>query len=289
MSRENASQERAVLITGCSSGIGEACARDLAAHGLRVFAGVRQEADAQRWRDQAAGRVEPVLLDVAEPEMVRSAANTLERSLGESGLAGLVNNAGIVVPGPLELLSTADFRRQLEVNVLGTHAVTQAMLPLLRRAGGRIVMVSSISGRVAPPFYGAYAASKHALEAMADSLRRELRPWRIRVSVVEPDSVATAIWDKLDRGLGSLARQADPAASDLYEAQMRAVRKATAGMGRLGMPTSAVVRAVRHAICARRPKVRYPLGLRTRLAIWGASHLPASVMDWFLRRSVGLN
>lgn len=288
MWRKGAWENGAVVITGCSSGIGEACAADLAARGLRVFAGVRRESDAQRLRARVPQGLEPVMLDVTDLEMVRSAAATVEEAVGGAGLWGLVNNAGIVVPGPLEWLSVAQLRRQLEVNVLGTHAVTRAMLPLLRRAGGRIVLVGSISGRVAPPYYGAYAASKHALEAMADALRVELRPWGIRVSIVEPDSVATGLWDKLDRDVEALAHQVDLSARPLYEEGLLRIRKASVRAGRGGIPASAVVRAIRHAVCARRPRARYPVGFRARLAVWCASCLPASILDFFVRKAMGL-
>ena len=278
----------AVLITGCSSGIGEACALDLAERGLRVFAGVRKEADAQRLRQLSAGRLEPLIIDVTDPASVRSAATALETAVGMAGLAGLVNNAGILVPGPWELLSTEDLRRQLEVNVVGTHAVTRAVLPLVRRGHGRIIIMGSMSGRVAPPYCGAYAASKHALEAMADSLRMELRPWKISVSIIQPAVVGTPLWAKLDQGAAALTR---PAAGDvaLYEEQMLRMRKAALRMERRALPAAAVVRAVRHALLARRPKARYAVGAGAKLAVWGASLLPARLMDWFLMRTMGVS
>ena len=149
----------AVFITGASSGIGAACALGLPRDKYRVFAGVRQPADGQRLQELARGELTPVLVDVTDERSIQAAAETIDAAVGESGLAGLVNNAGIVVGGPLELLPTDEFRRQLEVNVLGTHAVTRALLPLVRRAQGRIVIMGSISGLVAPPYMGAYAAS----------------------------------------------------------------------------------------------------------------------------------
>ena len=257
MSHQGACQGSCVFITGCSSGIGAACRRDLMERGWRVFAGVRKEADVERLRSESAGRLQPLIIDVADEGTVQAAAQALAEAVGTAGLAGLVNNAGIAVPGPWELLTTDDLRRQLEVNVVGTHAVTRAVLPLLRRAGGRIVLMGSISGRVAPPFYGAYAASKHALEAMADTLRMELRPWRISVSIVEPDAVGTPIWEKFDVQTESLARRGE-AATGLYEEQIVRLRRATRRMGRAGMPASAVVCAVRHALTARRPRRATP-------------------------------
>lgn len=295
----------AVLITGCSSGLGQACALDLAGRGMRVFAGVRRTEDADRLRRVSEGRVEPLLLDIVDEGQVRSAFAVLDEALGSRGLAGLVNNAGVAVPGPWELLSTEDVRRQLEVNVVGTHCVTRAMLPLIRRAGGRIVLMGSISGRVAPPFGGAYAASKHALEAMADSLRIELRHWKIAVSIIEPDAVGTDIWDKFERDIAALMRRtldsgksgecrpgegdSGPAcAGMLYREPLMRIRGATGHIRRSAMPAAAVVRAVSHALQARRPRTRYAVGWRAKLAIWACARLPSSVMDWFLLRSMGL-
>jgi NAD(P)-dependent dehydrogenase (short-subunit alcohol dehydrogenase family) len=185
----------------------------------------------------------------------------------------------------MELLSTEAFRRQLEVNVLGTHAVTQAMLPLLRAGSGRIVLMGSISGWVSPPHYGAYAASKHALEALADAFRVELRPWGIPVSIVEPDSVKTTIWNKLDDSVSRLNRQVATERGQLYEREMQRIRQQGLKMGRTGISTARVVAVVRRALSSRHPRARYPVGLRTRVAMWAAANLPASLVDGFVRRA----
>jgi NAD(P)-dependent dehydrogenase (short-subunit alcohol dehydrogenase family) len=292
--------QAAVLITGCSSGLGQACALDLAGRGIRVFAGVRKSEDAERLRRASEGRIEPLEFDVSDEASVRSAYAALDEAVGRRGLDGLVNNAGVLVPGPWELLSTDSVRRQFEVNVVGTHCVTRTMLPLIRRAGGRIVLMGSISGRVAPPFCGAYAASKHALEAMADSLRMELRDWKIAVSIVEPDSVGTVIWDKFEREIASLMRkrpnadspaqcESGPAVDEpLYREPLMRIRAASGRIRRSALPVSAVVRAVNHALLARRPRTRYAVGWRARLAVWASARLPSPVMDWFLLRSMGL-
>jgi NAD(P)-dependent dehydrogenase (short-subunit alcohol dehydrogenase family) len=277
-----------ILITGCSSGIGLACAEHLARRGLRVVAGVRRTEDAERLRQIASANIEPVLLDVVDADSIRTVATVLEQLVGTRGLAGLVNNAGILIPGPWELLPTSELRRQFEVNVVGTHAVTQALLPLVRRAAGRIVLMGSISGLVAPPCYGAYAASKHALEAMADSLRMELRPWKISVSLVEPDAVGTALWDKLDCGAAALSRQSAGAAA-LYDETLRRLRAATVGIRRAALPASAVVGAVEHALLARRPKARYAVGWRAKLSLWGAGCLPTALLDQIMLRTTGLS
>ncbi len=228
MASPQAAQPAAVWITGTSTGIGAACALDLAGGGYRVFAGVRSSADGDRLRSQAAGELVPVIVDVTDATAIRAAAAQVEAAVGEAGLAGVVCNAGIIVPGPLEQLPTSAFRRQLEVNVLGTHAVAVAALPLLRLARGRIVIVGSISGLVAPPFFGAYAASKHALEAMADVLRMELYPWQIAVSIVEPDFVATPLWGKLDTAVAQFSVNGSPEVKRWYESELRKVRQASA-------------------------------------------------------------
>ena len=187
---------QSVLITGASTGIGAACAMELHRRGFRVFAGVRKAADGLRLQEQTSRWLAPLMIDVTDHASIAEAAKTVAGSLDGGRLVGLVNNAGIMVGGPLETLSAGDFRRQLEVNVVGQIAVIQAMLPLLRECRGRIVNIGSFSGRVAVPYSGAYAASKHALEAMTDVLRVELRRWGISVSIIEPGSVKTPIWDK---------------------------------------------------------------------------------------------
>ena len=183
---------RCVLVTGASSGIGEATALRLARAGWRVLAGVRASADAERLRAAAGERLEPVTIDVTEPATIAAAAE----GLGDEPLHGLVNNAGTALAMPLEFLPLDQFRRQLEVNLVGQVAVTQAVLPNLRSARGRIVNVGSIAGRSSLPFLGAYAASKHGLEAVTDALRVELRPFGITVTIVEPGTIATPIWRK---------------------------------------------------------------------------------------------
>jgi NAD(P)-dependent dehydrogenase (short-subunit alcohol dehydrogenase family) len=174
---------KAVLVTGASTGIGEACALRLAARGIRVFAGVRSESDGASLRQRASDGLTPVLIDVTVPDAIALARGTVADLVGPEGLAGLVNNAGVV----------DEVRKEFDVNVFGAIAVTQAFLPLLRGGRGRIVNMSSISGRIALPFAGPYAASKFALEAISDSWRVELRPWGIRVAIVEPGEVDTPI------------------------------------------------------------------------------------------------
>lgn len=288
MAQPNDSNPPAVLITGASTGIGEACALELDRRGFRVFAGVRSEAAGQRLQQQASPRLVPVHIDVTDGASIAAAAEQIHESLGPSGLAGLVNNAGIAVAGPMEMVPLDLLRRQLEVNVIGQVAVIQAMLPLLRAARGRIVNMSSVSGIAAAPFLGPYCASKHALEAISDSLRVELRRWGIRVSLVEPGSVNTPIWEKSRASAEELLHEMPAAAESLYGEDFAAARKATEEMAGRAMPVDRVVRAVVHALTARRPKTRYPVGADTRLvaAVW---HLLGDRLhDWFMRRALGL-
>lgn len=278
----------AFLITGTSSGIGEACAVELDRLGHTVFAGVRKAEDGQRLLEKTSSRLKPVILDVTDPNSIRAAAETIGAAVGSRGLQGLVNNAGIIVPGPLELLPIEDFRRQFEVNVMGTQAVTQAMLPLIRAGRGRIAIVGSICGRVTPPLMGAYAATKHALEALTDALRMELRLWRIPVALIQPDSVATSIWDKFQAGAEQLLSRVPGEVGRKYAADVIHAREAGEKMGASGMPVAKAVAAVCHAMLAPHPKTRYPLGFRTRLAIWAAGRLGDRLMDRFMLQSMGL-
>ena len=191
----NGSTRGAVLLTGASTGIGRACVEHLDGLGFTVFAGVRTQSDADSLREGGSARTRPLLLDVTDAESIRVAADTVEETF-PAGLSGLVNNAGIAVGGPVEFVALEEWRRVLEVNFVGQIAVTQATLPALRRARGRIVNVTSIGGRLATPFFGPYNASKFALEAVTEALRLELRRFGVQVSAVEPGAVATPIWDK---------------------------------------------------------------------------------------------
>ena len=243
----SAIEQAAIVITGASTGIGEACALALDARGHRVFAGVCNDADGRRLRGRATARLTPLHLDVTDAASIRAAADQVAAAVGNEGLAGLVNNAGIVVAGPLEILPLGELRRQLEVNVIGPIAVTQAMLPLLRLARGRIVNMSSISGRMAAPYMGPYAASKYALEAFSDALRVELRSWGIAVVLIEPGSIATPIWEKSLAAADQIAAGVNAESLALYEADMDALREATRRMAAGAAPVEKVVRAVIHA------------------------------------------
>jgi NAD(P)-dependent dehydrogenase (short-subunit alcohol dehydrogenase family) len=283
-----ASPAPAVVITGASTGIGRACALELDRRGFRVFAGVRSTAAAAQLRGEASARLAPFTIDVTDADAIAAAAKTITAALGDVGLAGLVNNAGIVVPGPLEVIPIDALRRQFEVNVIGQLAVTQAFLPLLRIARGRVVNMSSISGGLSAPYLGPYSASKFALEAVSDSLRLELRNFGIRVSAVEPAAISTPIWEKSLASGEQLAADVDPAATSLYDADLAAIRKLVDRSIRIASPVSRVVKAVVHALTARRPKAHYYLGWDVWFCFKAMKLLPDRFRDRLVRRLVGL-
>ena len=193
-----------VVVTGTTTGIGAATARHLADEGFHVFAGVRRKADGDTLRKHAPEQLTPLIIDVTEEETISAAAAAVTDVVGERGLAGLVNNAGIGVPAPVEFQPMADFRRQLEVNLFGPVAMIQAFLPLIRRGGGRIINVGSVGGMLVLPINGAYSASKFGIRAISDALRLELRQWNIHVSLIEVAPVKTAIFGKSFEALDSL-------------------------------------------------------------------------------------
>jgi len=267
---------RTVVVTGASSGIGEACALRLAAAGWRVYGGVRTAAAADALR---ARGIEPLELDVTRQEQVAAAAEAVGPRLD-----GLVANAGIAIAAPLELVPLEELRRQLEVNVVGQVASVQAFLPALRRAGGRIVLMGSIGGRSALPFLGPYAASKHALEAVADSLRVELAPFGVAVSIVEPASIRTGIWAKGAQRAEELARSFPPDRAALYASRIARFREVALARGPGGDPGE-VARAVEHALTAARPRARYVVGRDARLRAW-IERLPTPLRDRLLARAL---
>ncbi len=276
-------QRGAVVVTGASSGIGEACARRLAGLGFQVFAGVRKPEDGERLAREISG-VTPLRIDVIDGDSIAAAARTVGEAVGGQGLAGLVNNAGIAVPAPLEHQPIDDFRRQIEVNLIGQVAVTQAFIPLLRAARGRIVNVSSIGGKVAVPLLGAYAASKFGLEGLSDVLRRELRPWGIEVSVIEPGTIATPIWDKGVASGDVLQETMPPAAQRDYGALIATVRTASEDGARNGLPPDAVAKDVAHALTARKPRTRYLVGREAKSRATAARFLPDRFIDRAIAR-----
>jgi len=268
-----------VVVTGASTGIGEATALHLQERGFDVRACVRSAGDAERLR--SAG-VAPLRLDVTDAVSIAAASE----ELGDAPLAGLVNNAGIAVSAPIEFVPIDELRRQLEVNVVGQVAVTQALLPALRRGRGRIVNVSSIGGRVALPLAGPYAASKFALEGLSDSLRREVAQFGIAVSLVEPGGVKTPIWRKGRATAEQIAAQLPPEAGDLYGGMVEVLRRETTKIAEVrGMEPEQVARVIGHALTARRPKTRYLVGRDAKLRWAVAKRVPDRVFDRLVART----
>jgi NAD(P)-dependent dehydrogenase (short-subunit alcohol dehydrogenase family) len=269
-----------VLVTGASTGIGQASVRHLLELGFDVAAGVRKDEDAERLRGLGARAVK---LDVTDQASIDSA----RAELGDAPLAGLVNNAGIAVSAPLEFVPIEELRTQLEVNVIGQVAVTQAFLPALRAGGGRIVNVSSIGGRIALPLAGPYNASKFALEGLSDSLRRELRADGIEVSLVEPGGIKTPIWEKGAARAGAMQERMGPGAFERYGKLMQAVRdRSTKIATESGSPPEAVAEVIGRALTASKPKTRYLVGrdAKTRWAL--AKRLPDRAMDAIIGRAL---
>ena len=278
-----------VVITGASTGIGEACALRLAGSGFHVFAGVRRDEDGARLLAQASPEtLTPLMIDVTDEASIAKAASTVIATAGDRGIAGLVNNAGISVTGPLEFLPLARFRQQMEVNVTGQIAVTQAFMPLVRKARGRVVFMGSIGGRMSSPFLGPYSASKFALEAITDSMRVELRPWGIHVSIVEPGSIATPIWEKALSTADEIEREIDPAGVKLYEKSIAALRKTAKDLGARGIPADEVAKVVEHALTAKTPKTRYIVGRDAKMQAILLKFAPDRLRDRAVARVMGL-
>ena len=267
-----------VVVTGASTGIGEATALHLRELGFDVRAGARKDEDAERLRSQG---VTPLRVDVTDSTSIAAAAE----ELGDAPLAGLVNNAGIAVSAPLEFVPIEELRRQLDVNLVGQVAVTQAFLPALRRGRGRIVNVSSIGGRIALPLGGPYAASKFGLEAISDSLRREVAQFGIEVAVVEPGGVKTPIWKKATETAEQIAVGLPPEAEQLDGEMVAVLRREAARIAETdGMEPEQVARVIGQALTARRPKTRYLVGRDAKMRWAIAKRVPDRVFDRLVGR-----
>src|SRR5512132_1578442 len=276
-----------VLVTGTSTGIGAATALHLAEKGFHVFAGVRQAADGEMLRAQAPERLTPLIIDVTDESTISPAAAGVADVVGERGLAGLVNNAGIGVPAPIEFQPMADFRKQLEVNLFGPVAMIQAFLPLIRRGGGRIVNVGSIGGLLVLPLNGAYSASKFGMRAISDALRLELWQWNIHVSLIEVAPVKTAIFGKSFEALDSLESTLREEGFRLYEQQIAAIRKAVEKAAGDADPPLVIAKAILHALTSDKPKTRYLAGHGGRETA-AAAALPDRARDSALAHELGL-
>ena len=270
---------KTVLVTGASTGIGEATALRMKAAGWEVLAAARKDGDLDRLRE--AG-LEPVRLDVTDAQTIAAA----REQLGDRPLAGLVNNAGVAVSGPIEFIPLDDLRQQLEVNLIGQVAVIQAFLAAIREAKGRVVNVSSIGGRFALPMVGPYAASKYALEAVSDSLRRELRPWGVHVALIEPGAVITPIWekgretaDRLEAAMGAEARA-------LYGGLADRIRAETEKIPDRGVHPDEVAKAIESALTAARPKLRYVVGSDAKMRLKVKALVGDRRMDALIARTL---
>ena len=272
----------AVVVTGASTGIGAACALDCVGRGMTVFAGVRDPRAGEALVAKAGPSLIPITLDVTDERSIAQSVEVVQRVVGERGLGGLVNNAGIVIGSPLEVIPLLQLRKQLEVNVIGQIAVTQAFLPLLRRGRGRIVNMGSIAGRGTIPLLGPYSASKYALEALTDALRMELQPWGIQVSIIEPGAIATPIWEKSAKEAEGLEASVSKEAKALYSEAVIRIREAIAKAATRAIPPDAVVQAVHHALTASRPHTRYLVGSDAKLRAWMVKWMPDRVQDKLL-------
>jgi len=290
-------KQQAVFITGASTGIGRACALQFDRLGYTVFATVRKDEDAASLADEMSDRLVTLRMDITDGEMITAAADETARRIEAAGgkleLVGLVNNSGIVVSGPVELVPLADWRRQFEVNVIGQIAVIQSLLPILHQSeGGRIVNISSSSGLIASPFLGPYASSKFALEAISDSLRIELCKTNVRVSLIEPGPIDTPIWSKSTETGAELETEMrasqDPARWEIYDGPLAAFKKMVANAASRAQPVERVVRDVVHAVTARRPKNRYAIPRSEGIILRLLALMPGRMRDWIVRKGAGI-
>jgi NAD(P)-dependent dehydrogenase (short-subunit alcohol dehydrogenase family) len=272
-----------VLITGASRGIGRATASRLAGQGWEVLAGVRNVADVEAGDDASGGSIRPVRLDISDPADIAALDDALPDRLD-----AVVNNAGIVVGGPVEGVAVDALRRQLEVNVIGQVAVTQAVLPRIRTSHGRIVFVSSLSGRVSGPMLGPYSASKFALEAMADALRLELRPWHIPVVLVEPAQTDTDMWSTANALLDETVAGLSPEIVDLYRGHIDGQRKSIPSSQKMAGPVDGVAEVIERALTAKSPRARYVVGTGPRIMGGVVRFIPTRILDAAMAATSGV-
>lgn len=273
---------KSVLITGASTGIGRASALRLDSEGFQVFAGVRKPGDGDGLKKASTGGLIPVMLDVTDAKSIAAVVKTVsEKTNGE--LFGLMNNAGLTGGGPVEMVPISKIRSIIEVNLISIFAVTQAFLPMLRKSKGRIINTGSIFGLIALPGRSIYAATKFALEAISESLRLELRPFGITVSVLEPGAIATEIWRKGSASTDEIIEQSQPGIYELYEPLLQFYKKKFAEQKYLA--PEAVADCVFHAFTARKPKRHYVVGNDAKFMLW-IERLPESIRDWFVYKTI---
>lgn len=270
---------QAVVITGASKGIGRATALHLDKLGYRVFAGVRKEEDGAALKAESSDKLTPIIIDVTKQETIDAAAEQVRVAVGDAGVYGLVNNAGIAVPAPMEFIPIDEMRWQLEVNVIGQLAVTQAFMPMIRPAKGRIVNMSSIAGRIVAPMNGAYHISKYALEAMTDAMRMELTEWDIEVVAIEPGVIITPIWETTFNTVERLIKMMPPQFEELYGERVEKLRKAAEEGVSKGIPPEKVAELVETILTVTRPRPRYLIGSDAKFAGRFIVPLPARIKD----------
>jgi NAD(P)-dependent dehydrogenase (short-subunit alcohol dehydrogenase family) len=279
------------VVTGTSSGIGRACALRLAAHGYRVFAGVRRLQDGQALAREAGrngGDLIPVIIDVTDHASIEAAATEVARAVGDAGVAALINNAGIGMTWPMEAIPLDELRRSYEVNVFGQVAVTQAFLPLIRAAGGRIINIGSIGDRLSLPFGAPLASSKWAIASITESLRMELRPWGIHVVLVEPATIHTDAVGKVEDDAERVMSQMSPADRQLYGDAYQAMTRRAIEQAHSGSDPDVVAQVVLRALNSKRPRTRYVVGKDGRLLAFLARWAPDRLFDAMRVRLFGL-
>lgn len=272
-------KRHALLITGAATGIGQACAIHLAQAGHMVFPGVRRREDGDQFREESAGKLFPIVLDITNKDSIKASVDAIQESSGER-VFSIINNAGISIRGPIEFLSLSLLREQLEVNLIGQIALTQAFLPLIRRRGGRIVFISSASGRLASPFLGPYSASKAGLEIISSALRMELMKSSIHVSVVVCGSIRTPIWEKATRSAKDIANDLPIQAQEMYSARIEKSNQFYDRIGNEGLPPERVAKTVAHILNTKSPRAHYFVGRDARLYSLISKLTPSSFREW---------
>jgi NAD(P)-dependent dehydrogenase (short-subunit alcohol dehydrogenase family) len=277
-----------VLITGASTGIGFACAKLLDKNGWHVYAGYRKAEDGQRLQEAGTKRLIPIRLDVTNQEDIDNVVRHFQDTLPGGRLDALINNAGIAVAGPLEFLPLEDWRRQFEVNVMAQVAVTQAMIPFLRQARGRVLMMGSVSGVLALPMMGPYSGSKFALEGIADALRVELSPWEIEVVLIQPGAIVTPIWQKGRNWAEEMEAKMPEEARELYKKFIQRAKDMTHYAEKTGVPPEAVAMVCWRALTSRKPRARYLVGKNARSQKTLARWVPEGLRDKLIRKQMKL-
>jgi NAD(P)-dependent dehydrogenase (short-subunit alcohol dehydrogenase family) len=276
----------AVVVTGASTGIGRATALYLDKKGYRVFAGVRKEADAKSLAEEASDNLTPTTIDVTNDGSIKAAKDEVQSAVGEDGLVGLVNNAGVGDGGPVETMDLDILRNVLEVNLVGQVAVTQAFLPMIREVPGTIVFIASIGGRIASPFMSPYNTSKFAVEALGESLRQELAPWAIDVAVIEPGSIDTPIWSKGAETIDDQKGSMSPTETRLYRKQLDRMEEVLTETASRGIAPEKVAKVIHEAIRSEKPRHRYLVGRDAKIAARLKGTLPDRTFKKLIDRQI---